>query len=70
MWIRDMGCHSGLGLNCFLLGVTDSGEQDPDLGLTGPNLGSGVVFFVSKNQFFMSADISSRHQVAIFYIGL
>jgi hypothetical protein len=40
-----------LGLNCFLLGVTDSGEQ-------GLDLGSGV-FFVSENQFFMSADISS-----------
>jgi hypothetical protein len=26
------GLDRGLGLNCFLLGVTDSGEQGPDLG--------------------------------------
>jgi hypothetical protein len=51
------GLDRGLGLNCFLLNVIDSGEQGPDL---------GSILFVSKNCFFVSADISSLHQVAIF----
>jgi hypothetical protein len=63
------GLDCGLGLNCFLLDVTDSGEQGQDLGPMGLDLFLGV-FFVSENRFFMSTDISSRHQVAIFCIGL
>jgi hypothetical protein len=63
------GLDRGLRLNCFLLGVTDSGEQGPDLGLMGLDLGSGFFLFLKIN-FFMSADISSRHQVVIFCIGL
>jgi hypothetical protein len=63
------GLDCGLGLNCFLLGITNSGEQGLKVGPMGLDLGLRV-FFVSENRFFVSADISSRHQVAIFCIGL
>jgi hypothetical protein len=38
------GLDRRLSLNCFLLSVTDSGEQGPDLGPMGLDLGSGVFF--------------------------
>jgi hypothetical protein len=44
------GLDHGLGLNCFLLGITDSGEHCLDQGPSG-------VFFSSENQFFISTDI-------------
>jgi hypothetical protein len=39
------GLDCGLGLNCFLLGITDSSEQGPDLGPMGLDLGLGVFCF-------------------------
>jgi hypothetical protein len=38
------GLDCGLGLNCFLLDITDNDEQGPDLGLTGLDLSYGVFF--------------------------
>jgi hypothetical protein len=44
------------------------GEQGPDLGPTGLDLDPGVFF--SENRFFMSADVTCRHQIIIFCIDL
>jgi hypothetical protein len=40
------GLDCGLGLNCFLLDVTDSGEQGQDLGPMGLDLFLGVFLFL------------------------